>query len=885
MGHRRRRKRPSGSGVSDDGVKLARRQLLDLVEVAGGAVELLEETKNIHGNAMFIISMDTSGLERSENGIAVRARERFKVVIPDWYPFVHPSVFSVHTRWARTPHVQWGSYLCLYAASAVEWNPSDGIRGFIGRLSEWVERAVAGTLDPDGQPLHPPAVYSSSAEGTVLVHPDLGDRVPWVADGSGTSVGTLVAWCAVSRQRRVDVLEWVDLATTQARADATDGEVFDKGRPVIAVPVVLTPDEFGFEYPEDVKSLSAGLAESGYDRDRLLLDLATATAINRKLRARQKSQNASASLAPWDETDDESAPLFTAMLVGTPSRRVEGDTRLAHLAAWKVDALSSNAANLFARVRDLEATKEVIELQDKVRDLAFEWFDSAKIAWMQVMETRPEVTRRRDQATPSSWLADKRVLVMGCGALGAPVAEFCVRSGVDELTVADNGIVTPGILVRQPYTDDDVGHPKARALAERLSTIRKDLAVTPSVGNVRTTFFAAGQDLSAFDLVIDATANASVRAVAEKARRDATERPPLVTMVIGHDAERGLVTTNLSDATGAGADTFRKVSLLASSKAPDWADVGDDFFPANPRTQLFFPEPGCSAPTFVGSAAQTTALAGTMLNEALIVLSHPPAAESGAYKPVSFASAVRLGSASTLGTSRAGWSADIVKMDVSGTFEVRLSPEALAEVRAEVRRGARVRHPDVETGGMLLGSFDDATGILYVDKATGPSPDSYLSETYFQHGLEGAQKCVDAEMDRTNLATGFVGFWHTHPTGPARPSRTDEQGMASIVSPDGSRRRALMMILGGDEHRWASWRDSTGGAVPDLYVRVVPRSADPVIAGHPGYVGGLDLQQLPAGSYFRGGYGGRVRVARGARSLGSSIGRSGLRWPWQRARS
>jgi integrative and conjugative element protein (TIGR02256 family) len=186
---------------------------------------------------------------------------------------------------------------------------------------------------------------------------------------------------------------------------------------------------------------------------------------------------------------------------------------------------------------------------------------------------------------------------------------------------------------------------------------------------------------------------------------------------------------------------------------------------------------------------------------------------------------------------------------------------------------------------MFLGSFDDAAGIVYVDKVAGPPPDSYLSETYFQHGVEGVQERVDAESERTSRATGFVGFWHTHPAGPARPSPTDEQGMASIVGPDGTTRRTLMMILGGNERRWAAWRDGDVGAVPDLYVRIVPRSAGPVVAGHPGYVGGLDLQQLPAGSYFRGGYSGRVRVARGGRPLDSSISRSGVRWPWQRVRS
>ncbi len=448
--------------------------------------------------------------------------------------------------------------------------------------------------------------------------------------------------------------------------------------------------------------------------------------------------------------------------------------------------------------------------------------------------------------------------------------------------------MTPGILVRQPYTDIDIGRPKAFALAEHLSTIRKNLTVKPSHGDVRTTFFGAGQNLNAFDLVIDAAADASVRSVVEKARKGASVRPPLVTMIIGHDAECGLVTTNLAGATGAGADTFRKVSLLSISDAAQWGDVGDEFFPATPRTEPFFPEPGCSAPTFVGSAAQTTALARMMLNEALTVLGRDddPGRNSSA---VSFASAVRLGSAAK-GTSRAEWLADAVQMDVSGSFEVRINLEALAEAQAEVRRGARVRGLGIETGGTLLGAFDDATGITYIDKIAGPPPDSYLSETYFQHGLLGAQERLDAEIQRTGGATGFVGVWHTHPTGPALPSPTDEQGMASIVGPDGAIRRALMMILGGSQNRWAAWRNGEAEALPDVYVRVVPRSAGPVVVGHPGYVGGLDLQKLPAGTYFRGGYVGKGRlspgtgqVVAGARSGGGG-GESGSWWLWLRGR-
>lgn len=870
-----------------DGVDLARRQLRDLAEVADGAVEVLEEWTNAAGNTAFTISLDTSGLEHAATGITVHDRERFKVITGNGFPFAPPIVFSVHRRWAGTPHVQWGSYLCLYAVPSVEWHPADGMRGFVGRLAKWIENAAAGTLDPDGQPLHPPAVYTSADAGRLLVHPNLGDKVPWAADGSGSDVGTLVAWCSVNNQRkRVDVLEWVDVDTASGRAEDDAFEVFHLGRPMIAVPVVLTSDQLGFEYPTDVKSLSAGLSESGYDRDALLNDVAACTYINRKLRARQVEQDAKAAGNTWDEATDHGAPLFTAMLVGTPSRRVDRDVRLAHLAAWKLDTLSAKVTDLFAQIRELRVSRKSVELQDEVRALAFSLFDSSPVVWMDIMETRPEVTRRRDQDTPSSWLAGRRVLVLGSGALGAPVSEFCVRAGVKELTVADYAIVNPGILVRQPYTDADIGLGKASALASRLSAIRDDLDVAPSHGNVRSTFFASEQDLSAYDLVIDATADASVRSAIELARKDAAVRPPLVTMVIGHNAERGLVTTNLPTATGAAADTFRKVSLLAAAKTAEWVDVGGDLFPATPRTKLFFPEPGCSSPTFVGSAAQSTALAGMMFHEALMILH---AAEhrrpgTGGGEQVSFASAVRMGAASTMGTSRVSWPADVVQSDVSGEFEVRVSGTALVEARAEARRGARIRASEIETGGMLLGAFDDATGIVYVDKVTGPPPDSYLSATYFHHGVEGTQERVSAEVTRTANACGFAGFWHTHPSGRAYPSPTDEQGMASIVAPDGTTRRALMMILGGDGPTWHAWCNGDVGARPDIYVRVVPRSDGPVVSGHPGYVGGLDLQQLPAGWYFRGGSARPVRILRGAAAVAGPSGGPRSWWPWPRRR-
>ncbi len=76
---------------------------------------------------------------------------------------------------------------------------------------------------------------------------------------------------------------------------------------------------------------------------------------------------------------------------------------------------------------------------------------------------------RRDTGKPAQWLHGKTVLVLGCGALGARIAEHCARAGARKLVVVDNHAVGTGLLVRQPYQDADIGLPKAWQLAGHLA--------------------------------------------------------------------------------------------------------------------------------------------------------------------------------------------------------------------------------------------------------------------------------------------------------------------------------------------------------------------------------------------------------------------------------
>jgi adenylyltransferase/sulfurtransferase len=84
-------------------------------------------------------------------------------------------------------------------------------------------------------------------------------------------------------------------------------------------------------------------------------------------------------------------------------------------------------------------------------------------------------------------LADARVLLIGCGALGTVMADQLVRAGVGHLRLVDRDIVELTNLQRQTlFDEDDVAQslPKAIAAANRLKKINSSVIVEPIVADV-----------------------------------------------------------------------------------------------------------------------------------------------------------------------------------------------------------------------------------------------------------------------------------------------------------------------------------------------------------------------------------------------------------------
>lgn len=732
-------------------------------------------------------------------GIALRREERLRVFVPAEFPFAVPTVETPHRRWAGTPHVQFGSHICLYRSPSIEWNPADGMFGFMDRLLAWLVRASVGQLDATGEPMHPPVAYDWFGGGGVLI---ARANAPRLEPGSAPWLGAALVR-RVSAER-VDIVGWVRLG---------DGDWLDAvgavgGTDTFLAAAVVLGQPIGFEMPYTAAFLASHLADQGVARNLTIGLIGLASALNRRL------------LDLRGEVDG--VPLFT--LVGTPSRGITGTEPITHLSAWRLpDEIAPLLAAVPARLQ--RDGQDAANVGDTVLSNAHDWLRNARVHWVTVYEMRPETTVRRDVDSTSRWLRGKSVLILGAGALGAPIADACVRGGAAAVAVIDNGIVHPGILVRQPYFDDEIGKNKAVVLASRLTRISPGTPVTAFAANAVTKFFPPGCVPPDADLVIDATADTVVRHVVEARRRSSnTVWPPIITAMIGHDAQRGIATVSTSTASGASVDVLRRLGSAARADATGrLADVVEDFYPESARTDLFQPEPGCSSPTFRGSAADVAGLAGQLLVGALAALEMPET--PGA--PTMHAIVVRMPNLDTApsaspGSQHLSWESDHLITDLTQRYEIRLSTNAVAEIRAEVRRGARLRGPTIETGGILLGEFDDASGVIWVDTATGPPPDSRLSASHFARGTEGVAELISAQMTQTSRSSGYVGEWHSHPRGAARPSKTDDEGMADVLScTTPEPRRALLLIVGGPADVWQDFL--AVGEPPHWYAGVIER--------------------------------------------------------------
>ncbi len=347
--------------------------------------------------------------------------------------------------------------------------------------------------------------------------------------------------------------------------------------------------------------------------------------------------------------------------------------------------------------------------------------------------------------------------------------------------------MVPGILVRQCFDESDIGRPKAQALGDRLRRVDSQLEAEALASNLLY-LLDDPSPFSDVDIIIDCTASQPVRTKAERVLRSEGVRPPIASLGIGFDASSAIATLSMPGHSGGTLDLLRRLKIAACRDPSVLGALRDTFWPSEGDPARFQPEPGCSEPTFVGSDADLASLSARAMNAIANALrSHDqPSAAAGWM----FSGGGEL--------HEFGWSSELVLDDPSHEFSIRISPEALREMRGWARRSERTAGRDCETGGLIFGELSEAAGVLWVTEVAGPPPDSDASALHFTCGVEGMEEAAAEKEGRFRKSVRCVGSWHTHPRSRAEPSEVDIGAVYQLLATPGSNRRTcLLLILSG----------------------------------------------------------------------------------------
>ena len=128
-------------------------------------------------------------------------------------------------------------------------------------------------------------------------------------------------------------------------------------------------------------------------------------------------------------------------------------------------------------------------------------------SWTVGRDQHPEVYRRQQQ----------RVLIIGLGALGSPVADHLAKAGVGELTLVDDDTLEPANLGRHLLGANALEQPKVEGMSNHLSRTYPAVRVKPIKQNIED--WLIDNRLDHYDLVLDLTGMEEVRRLLDRHRR------------------------------------------------------------------------------------------------------------------------------------------------------------------------------------------------------------------------------------------------------------------------------------------------------------------------------------------------------------------------------
>ncbi|WP_165989766.1 ThiF family adenylyltransferase [Streptomyces sp. YIM 98790] len=514
------------------------------------------------GSAWIRIRLHTADIPHTEGGLVLGEDEDFILDIPP-IERVPPQVLTPHTRFAGTPHVLEGVRLCLYLDTAREWNPEGGVPAVLNRLWQWLTDAASNRFDATTALYHAVGGVLHRTDGT----PTIVVREPNEHRTAHTG------WLTPRFSQRLD------LSRHQAHEQSMRLPVLPLGHHL--------PLGAGHTLADLLNRIdNPTLGQTGALRRPGLTSPAFLTALTHSARRNPEGTNQYFILAV-PHPGLPAGPRF--LLAGRLSVPVSDTLRRTPRPAENLSALPADVG------------------------------DSA-VEWCYLSEEREAVTTRRDAQRPVNAFHGTHVHLWGCGGIGSWAAELIARAGAARISLSDPGTpITGGLLVRQNYTEADVGENKAVALAKRLRSLRDDLIVDISPPPPSLELLDAAQQA---DVIIDATISITAGRFLDLLARHSGRTAVLAQMATDPmTASHGILTVS-APGTGHGPALIDQTTgqhVLARPALESYHQLWSEPQPG----QEIRPTRGCSVPTFHGSAADLASITATLVTLLGMQMHHP----------------------------------------------------------------------------------------------------------------------------------------------------------------------------------------------------------------------------------------------------------------------
>lgn len=630
---------PAAPPAPTDYQSQAMRELIEVATSQPQELRIIEEPYvEPDGNRIVRVAIAASSLPaRAPKGGWFRPVEEFWISLESELTRP-PAVMVDHYRFLGVPHVMSGSQICLYLDPSRDWNPDAGIRGVLDRLWAWMEDAAADRFRPEDALYHAVGSVTHHTAGTptVVVRqlPDQGRHIAkmHLRRRTGDRLD-LVVGPADPGDLHVPVL--------RLRRDIPIGA----GRDVLADLLHRLELTQGLQplWPDDwVTSATRRLfAPSRPTRPFTLAEHAVSSLLSSDLDLAVMAFEPAGHRRPVAAAPLSPAAELAAAMVDSATRNPAGSHQYALLAVPHPNGGAGHLLSLRISPKLADSFRAAAATSDGALDPYEVVRRSARMAmeWCPVSDERPQVTTRRDAGRPVQALYGRTVHVWGVGGLGSWMAEYVVRAGASRIVVHDPGRVTGGLLVRQNYVEDDIGAEKAQALVKRLRAIRDDVDVDTlnelPEGQV-------GEEMLAADLVIDATINNLAGNFFDGLSKHPARRSVLAR--VATDVRTGTLGLAVISAPNSHWQIKDAADESAGERGASLAAVDEGageqvglssalepyrvFWERPLPGEEFVPTRGCSVPTFHGSAADLSAVAGCLLN---FVAMHIGTSESGTH--------------------------------------------------------------------------------------------------------------------------------------------------------------------------------------------------------------------------------------------------------------